>query len=412
MLRVVSFFGFICFCFLAWLLSSARRKIRWRPLIAAAAAEFLLAAAVFHCPGSRRLFLSFSRAFIRALEASREGITFVFGDLGKPGGPFILAFQSLPFIVIFSALTGLLYHLRVLPWIIGLIARRIKRALGISAAESLCAASNIFVGIESVTTIRPYLGGLTRSELFLILTVGMATVASSVMALYVSLLGGVFPTIAGHLFSASVLSVPASVLAAKLMEPETGTPETAEWGRCRIELPPSYQSFIGSVISGAADGGRLVAGIVVSLLAFIGLLGILRAGISFCSGGAVTAEQALGFVFYPFAFLLGLAPEAVPRAAELLGMRLVFTEVPAYIRLAELLRGGLDSRSAVIISYALCGFSHVASLGIFAGGISALVPERRGVIASIGVRALIASTLATLLTGAVAGVFCSGGVLL
>ncbi|HTG15813.1 MAG TPA: nucleoside transporter C-terminal domain-containing protein, partial [Blastocatellia bacterium] len=320
----------------------------------------------------------------------------------------------LPIAIFFAAFTSALYHLRVLQWLVRIFARLFHRTLGISGAESLCGASNIFVGVESALVIRPYLEKMTRSELLCVLTTGMGTVASSTLGVYVAFLSGAFPQIAGHLISASVLAIPAAVVIAKLLVPETETPETL------AGVPPEDQStrsrnLMGAIIQGAMDGLRLAAGITALLIAVLGLVALgdkmLGLGSSwFGLAEPLSMVRILSWIFYPFAYLLGVQAGDVPQAARLLGERVILTEVVSYQDLAQLVSsGGLaDPRTVVILSYALCGFAHVASVAIFVGGTAALAPSRRDDLAALGWRALLAATLATLMTGCVAGIFSTG----
>ena len=408
--NAISLLGILVFVALAWILSSNRKRIKYRPVLAGLLMQLVFAALVFILPQSRGLFLWLSSLVNSTIEASREGLTFVFGQLGAKDSPLgiILACQVLPFIIVFSAVMGILYYLRVIPALIRLMARFIFHVLGTSGAEALCSASNIFVGIESATTIRPYIQNMTRSELFLILSVGMSTVASSVLAVYVAFLGGVFPTIAGHLISASILSVPAAFVICKLMEPETEEPETAEWSSCQLHEDEQASCLTEAAVGGAANGAKLAVGVGVTLIAFVGILGVCRELFAWMSGGTLTIEQLLGYVFYPFVWLMGVSVNDVPKVSELLGLRLILTEIPSYLKLAEFAAKGGDPRSVLIASYALCGFAHVASVAVFVGGIGAMAPGRMGVLSRLGFRALLAATLVTLMTGAVAGLFCTG----
>jgi CNT family concentrative nucleoside transporter len=256
---------------------------------------------------------------------------------------------------------------------------------------------------------------MTRSELFLVLTTGMATVASSTLGVYVAFLTGVFPTVAGHLISASVLAIPASVVVAKLLIPETETPETL------AAVPPEDESgrsknLISAIIDGAMDGLKLAAGISALIIAILGvvalidkLLGTVSAWLGM--GQPLSFVRVLSWLFYPFAFLLGLQTSDVPVAARLLGERVILTEVVSYNHLAQLISSNqiTDPRTLVILSYALCGFAHVAAVAIFVGGTAVLAPSRRDDLASLGLRALLAATIATLMTGCVAGIFSTGG---
>jgi concentrative nucleoside transporter, CNT family len=417
--QTVSVVGFIVFAGIAWLLSSNRRKVAWRTIAWGVALQILLGLIIFRLPVSHRILLWLNDAVLALLNASKSGSVFLFGPLAaSPGEPgsigFILVFQVLPVVIFFAAFTSMLYHLRVLQIFVRLFAKLFHRTMKISGAESLSSAANVFVGIESAVVIRPYLEKMTRSELLLVLTTGMATVASSTLGVYVAFLTGVFPQIAGHLISASVLAIPASVVVAKLLIPETETPETL------AEVPPEDEStrsknLISAIIQGAMDGLKLAAGISALLIAILGLVALVDKLLGTASSWVGMSEplsfvRILSWFFYPFAFLLGVQSSDVPIAARLLGERVILTEVFSYNHLAQLISSGQisDPRTVVIMSYALCGFAHVAAVAIFVGGTAVLAPSRRDDLASLGLRALLAATLATLMSGCVAGIFSSG----
>ena len=417
--HAVSFAGFIVFAGIAWLLSTDRRKISWKTIAWGVGLQFLFGLIIFRLPASHRFFLVLNDAVLVLLNASKSGSVFLFGPLAASPGEtgsvgFILVFQVLPVVIFFAAFTSMLYHLRVLQVFVRLFAKLFHRTMKISGAESLSGAANIFVGVESALVVRPYLEKMTRSELFLVLTTGLSTVASSTLGIYVGFLTGVFPQIAGHLISASILAIPASVVVAKLLVPETGTPETL------LGVPPEDESersknLISAIIQGAMDGLKLAAGISALLIAILGLVALIDKILGAASTWLGMSEplsfvRILSWLFYPFAFLLGLPQSDVPVAARLLGERVILTEVFSYNHLAQLITSGQLSnpRSIVILSYALCGFTHIAAMAIFIGGTAALAPSRRDELASLGLRALLAATLATLMTGCVAGIFSSG----
>jgi len=422
--HAVSLVGFMIFVGIAWLLSNNRRKIAWRTIAWGIALQLLLGLIIFRLPLSHRVLLWLNDAVLVLLNASKSGSVFLFGPLAAGPGEsgsvgFILVFQVLPVVIFFAAFTSMLYHLRVLQGLVRLFARIFHRTMKISGAESLSSAANIFVGIESALVVRPYLEKMTRSELLLLLTTGMATVASSTLGIYVAFLTGVFPQIAGHLISASILAIPACVVVAKLLIPETETPETL------AAVPPEDEStrsrnLISAIIQGAMDGLKLAAGISALLIAILGIVALidklLGAGSSWLGmSEPLSLVRVLSWYFYPFAFLLGVPSSDVPTAARLLGERVILTEVFSYNHLAQLVSNGqiTDPRTVVILSYALCGFAHVAAMAIFVGGTAVLAPSRRDDLASLGLRALLAATLATLMTGCVAGIFSNGeGVLL
>jgi CNT family concentrative nucleoside transporter len=370
------------------------------------------------------VFLGLNAAVLALLDSSKSGTRFLLGPLAANPGEsesigFILAFQVLPVVIFFSAFTAVLYHLRLLQPVVWLFAKIFHRTLGISGAEALYGASQIFVGIESALMVRPYLERMTRSEFLTLLTTGMCNVASSTLGLYVAFLQGVFPHIAGHLLSASILSIPAGVVMAKILVPETQAPETL------TDVPPEdptlrSSNLMGAIIAGATDGLKLAAGIAALLIAMLGLVALIDRGLLLPSAWlslpqTLTLATILGWAFYPVTVLLGMPLADVPTAARLLGARVILTEVVAYQEMARLASAGgfVEPRSVVILSYALCGFAHVASVAIFVGGMAALIPARRDALASLGWRALLAATLATLMTACVAGMFTTGeGVLL
>ena len=404
--KIIGLIGIFIFLFIAWLCSSHKKSINFRTILIAFFLEFIVGTMIFLLPKSRDVLLAFSHFFSKIIEASREGVVFVFGSLGAANSEqgFILIFQSLTFIIIFSALCSLLYYLRVLPFIIVSIAKFVKKFFGISAVEAICAASNIFVGIESFTSIRPYFKTLTRSQLFLIFTVFMSTIASSMLALYVSLLSDKIPTIAGHLVGATVLSIPNAIVISKIMEPERETPEENEM---KIEVPESARTFTGSIVNGAMDGGKMVMGITVLLVAVIGILGIFNLCLSYFTD--ITIVKCLGFIFKPVAFIMGVSPQDTSMVGEFLGTRLLMTEVPSYVGLSEAIKSGaISAHSAIIASYALCGFTSIESLSIAVGGAVALAPEKTELITSVCYKSLLAATIATLITGTVAGLFYVG----
>lgn len=422
--HVVSLVGFVIFAGVAWLLSSDRRRIAWKTIAWGVALQLIIGLLIFRLPVSQRVLLWLNDAVLALLNASKSGSAFLFGPLAASPGEngsvgFILVFQVLPVVIFFASFTAMLYHLRVLQVFVRVFARLFHRTMKISGAESLSSAANIFVGVESALVVRPYLEKMTRSELLLILTTGMATVASSVLGVYVAFLTGVFPQIAGHLISASILAIPACVVVSKLLIPETDTPETL------AAVPPEDEStrsktLIGAIIEGAMDGLRLAAGICALLLAILGIVALIDKILGVTSSWFGMSEplsivRLLTWIFYPFAYLLGLQSTDVPIAARLLGERVILTEVFSYNHLAQLISSGqiTSPRTVLILSYALCGFAHVAAMAIFVGGTAALAPSRRDDLATLGLRALLAATLATLMTGCVAGMLSSGeGVLL
>lgn len=417
--NAVSFVGMIILIGLCWLFSTNRRKVNWKLVGWGVGLQLLFAVFVFRVPAGRRLFLLLNDLVVKVVEASASGAEFLFGPLALPPGTkgsvgFILAFQALPTIIFFSALISLLYFFRIMPLIIRGFASLFCNTMKLSGAESVSVASNIFVGVESAFTIRPHIGSMTRSELCTVLTTGMATVASNVLALYVFTLRGTFPTIAGHLVSASILSAPAAVVMSKVLLPEELVPKT--FGKA---IRPHYEresNFFEAIINGANAGVKVVVGVAALLVAVLGLVALFDMIVGGLGGQMNKLLQInfdwslsgiLGVLFYPFSLIMGVSPDDAATVARIVGERTIATEVAGYKDLAAAIAAGTlkHPRSIVITTYALCGFAHLASMAIFVGGLSALAPGKTKVLSRIGFRALFAATLACLMTACTAGIF-------
>jgi CNT family concentrative nucleoside transporter len=422
--NLVSFLGIFVLAGFAWLCSANRRVVNWRVILWGVALQFFFAFFIFVVPMGAKFFLLVNKVVVAVLDSATAGTKFLFGRLALPPGTtneagetslgYFLAFQALPTVIFFAAMVGALYYLKIMPLIIRAFSYVFTRLMRISGAESLCASSNIFVGIESALVIQPHLKKMTRSELVTILSAAMGTIASTVLALYVFFLMNELPTIAGHLVSASVLSAPAAVVMAKLIMPETEKPETLG-----VDVKPHYEredNLIMAIITGANSGLRFLGGIVALLLAFLGVVALINLVLGqlaiplnnwFGWNVDISLESLLGYVFYPFTVILGVPSGDAFKIAQIIGERTIVTEVTSYQHLAQLMTKGelLHPRSALIASYALCGFAHIASLAIFVGGIGVLVPSRLKDLSRLGFRALLAATLACLMTGAVAGAF-------
>jgi CNT family concentrative nucleoside transporter len=424
-LNLIALFGCGVLMALAWLLGGCRRPIPWRTVSGAWLLLLVLATLVFGLKQTRTLLIWLNDAVLAILARGNAGAEFLLGPLaagpgqttasGEPSIGVVLAAQVFPILIFFAALMAVLYHFKLIQPLVRLFGHLFRRTLGLSGAESLAGGSNIFFGLESAITVRPYLERMTRSELLTLLVCGMSTVASTTLALYVLFLKDTFPLIAGHLISASFLSIPCAALISKLMLPETGEPVTAG------AVPPMasenrHSNWLAALSSGAMDGLKLAAGVATLLIAILGIVGLLDLLLETASspfveslGGPLTLVRLLGWLFTPLAWLLGVESADLQQAGQLLGQRLVMTEVVAYKELATLgAAGEISSRTVLVLSYALCGFTHIASLGIFVGGIAALVPSRRDDLTALGWRALAGATLATLLTGAIASLFYHG----
>lgn len=411
---------------LSLLLSHNRKQVNWRVVGWGIGIQAFFALFIFVIPAGSAFFLVVNDVVNFVLDSATAGTTFVFGPLALPAGTegsvgFILATQALPTIVFFASLVAVLYYTGVMSWIIRGFSWLFTKLMRISGAESLTAASNIFVGIEASLVVKPYLKTMTRSELNTILTAGMATIASSMLAVYIFMLRGVFPTIAGHLVSASIMNAPAAIVISKLLYPEDRQPETLG-----LDIKPQIDkedSLFSAIINGANSGVKLIVGIVALLLAFLGLVELLNK-LMMLLGSPVNSlfgmhvdwslTGLLGYLFYPFTLLLGVPVTEAAEIAKIIGERVIVTEVTAFQDLSTLIatNPNISQRTVVVTTYALTGFAHVASLAIFVGGIAALVPSRTKDLASLGFRALLGATLATMLTAMIAGLFYTNGTIL
>ena len=389
---------------LAWLVSENRARLPWRTVLVGVAIQFVLAIVLLKWSAGWQFLLALN-GIVEALQAAtRAGTSFVFGYIGggrlpfdekMPGGAFILAFQALPLVLLVSALSAMLYHWRVLPAVVGAFAWALSRLFRISGAASFSTAANIFVGfVEAPLLIRPYLKALSRSELFVVMTAGMATIAGTVMVLYATALTDIVENPIGHLLTASLLSAPAAVLIARVM-----IPEDAERVGGSVTPERLYESTVDAITRGTLDGLTLLLNIV-ALVHLVNLgLGLLPD----LFGAPVTLERLLGYVMAPIAWLMGIPWSEAGAAGSLLGIKVVLNEFLAYFALAGLPEGALGERSRLIMTYALCGFANFASLGILIAGIGGIVPERRLEIVGLGLRSIFAGTLAACMTGTVVG---------
>ena len=429
--NLISFAGIFVLVGLAWVFSRDRRNMNWRVIGWGIGLQLLIALFIFVVPGGTKVFLFVNDAVVKVLDSASAGTKFVFGPLALAPGQvneagekslgFILAFQAFPTIIFFSALIAILYYFGIMPFVIRAFAYVFTRLMRISGAESLVAASNIFVGIESTLTVKPYLSRTTNSEICTILTAGMATVASNVLALYVFSLIKLFPTIAGHLVSASLLSAPAALAMSKIILPESEKPETLG-----VNIRPFYEkenSLFEAIINGANAGAKMIVGIVALLIAVLGLVALVdlflsalgtRVNLLLGLEGEWSLKAISGYIFYPLTLVLGVPPSDAGVVSRIIGERLIVTEVVAYKDLATALEQNLlqHPRSAVIATYALCGFAHLASMAIFVGGVCGLAPEKARNMGGVAFRALLAATLACLLTACVAGTFFTEGSIL
>jgi CNT family concentrative nucleoside transporter len=399
-LQYVSCLGLVVLLLLAWLISNNRRAIPWRAVIMGTLLQFAFALVILKTPPGKAFFLWLSAKVTLFMDFSDAGARFVFGD---GFAEHFFAFKVLPTIIFFSSFITVLYYLGVLQWVVKLFAKVMMKLMGTSGAESLSAAVNIFVGqTEAPLFIRPYVPHLTNSEMNAVMVGGFANIAGGVLAAYVGM--GID---AGHLIASSVMSAPASLLMAKLVFPETGQPATA--GTVTLEVERPWANVIDAAAEGASQGMKLAINVAAMLIAFIAGIALLNALFGYVGGllgyPAVSLEWLLGIVFRPIAWLLGVPWQEAGAVGSLIGVKTVVNEFVGYSELAKMIQAGtLSPRSQIIATYALCGFANFSSIAIQIGGIGVLAPERKGDLARLGLRAMVAGSLATFQTAAIAGI--------
>ena len=403
-LRLTSALGLFVMISIAWLCSSDRRHVPWRTVVTGTAIQFLLGLLLLRTDPGRAFFVGMNDAVNALLGYTQAGAGFVFGALTGVGFSFVV--NVLPVVIFMGAIFSILHHLRLVEPVVRFLGHALARTMGTSGAESLSAVANIFLGmIEAPLLVKPYLERMTQSELFCVMTVGMAGIAGSVLLVYVQMLGG--GEYAGHLVTASLLSAPAGILIAKVMVPERV--EAVTGGGLHAEVARPGRNLIDAAALGAMDGLRLVAYVGAMLLAFVSLIAMLNDGITgmghLVGIEGLTMQKLLGWGLCPLAWVMGVPwTDAVP-VGSLLGVKTVLNEFIAYDGLGKMIRDGvLAPRSAVIASYALCGFANFGSLAILLGGMGGMAPSRRADIARLGLRSIVSGSLASFMTGCIAGI--------
>ena len=412
MLQAQSALGLVVLLFLAWALSEERRLSAWRIGVTGAVLQLILAASMLYLPALTDA-VAVANRLVAVLDAATEaGTSLVFGYLGggplpfeesSPGASLVLAFRALPVILVVSALAALLTHWRILPLIVRGFGRLLERSFRIGGPVGLASAANILVGmIEAPLLVRPYLSLLSRSELFVLMATGMATIAGTVYVLYSLILTPVLPDAASHLLVASVISAPAAVTVALLMVPPRGSPTEG-----RAEIPRESTGAMDAVVRGTEQGVKVLIAVAAMLIVFVALVHFANAGLGLLpdlADAPLTLQRVLSWPLAPVAWLLGMPWEEARTASQLLSTKVVLNELVAYLDLAKLPEEALSARSRLIVVYALCGFANLGGLGIMIGGLSTLAPERRAEIVALGAKSIVAGFLATCLTGAVVGI--------
>ena len=395
----------------AWVISEDRRSFSWRVVLGTLLLQADLALGLLKVPMTRDMLFGLNGLVGAISTATGAGTSFIFGYIGggpapftvtHPGNMINLAFSILPLIMVISALSAMLWYWRILPAIVHGLAVVLKRSLGLGGAVGLSAAATVFLGnIEGQLVIRPYLARLTRTEFFILMTVGLSVIAGTVFVLYATILKDVLPGALGHLLVASLMSLPAGVMMARIM-----VPGPAETDLSEKQETVHYRSTMDAMAQGTEDGLKIYLQILAMLIvttSLMALANVILGHLPAVAGAPLTLERILGWLFAPFVWLLGVPWSQAGTAGGLMGIKVVLTELVAYLRLAGLPAGTLDARSTQILVYALCGFANFASVGILIAGMSALVPGRRDEVVSLAMKALLAGTMASSLSGAMIG---------
>ena len=407
-----SILGLAVFAGIAWLVSENRKKVSIRMVLTGFGLQIVAGVFLLKLPLFGRLFLYLNNVVTALEESTKAGTSAVFGFLGGaplpyeeliPNSSITLAFRALPLILVISALSAVLFYWKILPAVVKAFSWVLQRSMRIGGAEGLGVSANIFVGmVEAPLLIRPYLKNMTRSELFSVMTCGMATIAGTVLVLYASMLSGVIPNALGHILTASIISAPAAITIAKIMVPETESLTAGD-----LVPPGEYRSSMDAVTKGTTQGIQLILSVVamiIVLVALVHLVNIILGLFPDPGGRPVTLQRLLGYVMAPVVWLMGIPWQDAGTAGSLMGTKTVLNELIAYMDMSNLADGELAERSRLILMYAMCGFANPGSLGIMIGGMGTMAPERRDEIVALGFRSILAGTLATCMTGAVAGI--------
>ena len=403
--------GLLIFISVAWLLSERPGRVAVRGILIGVLLQLGLAVILLKAPLFQEFFLALNRVILSLEESTRAGTSMVFGYLG--GGPlpfeeklpdtsFILAFRAIPLVLVISALSSLLFYWRLLPLVVRSFSRLLEKSMRLGGAEALGVAANVFLGmVESPLVVRPYLKQMTRSEIFTIMTCGMATIAGTVMVLYASLLSDVVPNIMGHILTASIISAPAAVMISKIMIPETEELTSGE-----LIPPEESHSPMDALTRGTIQGVSLLINIIamlIVLVAMVHLVNLILGLFPEVGSEPITLQRMLGICMAPVVWLMGVPWNESHLAGQLMGTKTVLNELIAYLDMSRLPEGSMTARTSIIVTYALCGFANPGSLGIMIGGMGTMVPERRSEIASLGLKTIVAGTLAKCMTGAIVG---------
>jgi CNT family concentrative nucleoside transporter len=414
MLHLQSTLGILAILALAWLISENRRAVNWRQAGIALGVTLLLALVMLKVPKVEVVFALINDAVNAIATATRAGTSFVFGYVGggplpfevkEPTATFILGFQALPVVLVMSVLSSLLFYWGIMPPVVRGFSKVLEKTLDVGGAVGLSTAANIFVGqVEAPLFIRPYLTKLSRAEMFVVMTGGMAGIAGTVFVLYATILANAIPDAAGHIVVCSVLGAPAAILISFIMVPDPGERHT---GGALGEVEQVASSTMDAIVKGTGAGLELLLNIVAMLIVFIALVYLANAILGLLPdilGAPITLQRALGWVMAPVCWLMGIPWAQAVTAGGLMGIKTILNELVAYLQLAALPADALDPRSRLIMLYAMCGFANFGSLGIMIAGLSTMCPEKRDEVVSLGLKSIVSGTLTTCLLGAIVGV--------
>lgn len=426
--------GILCLIGIAYLCSNNKKKIDWRLVGIGFSLQLTFAIFVLVIPGGEAVFNAIGKFFVKVISFTFDGAAFVFGILSSQiqmeqilplsmqnkGLGFLFAFQVLPTIIFFSSLMSVLYHMGIMQRVVQGMAWIMAKSMRVSGAESLSVAANVFIGqTEAPLVVRPYVSSMTQSELLTLMVGGMATIAGGVLAAYVNILGGTDPAMqvyyAKHLLSASIMAAPATIVIAKILIPETEHSETK--GTVELKVEKTTVNVIDAAATGAADGLKLALNVAAMLLAFIALIAMLNyilegvgniTGLNNLIGKPLNMYMILGYLLSPISWIIGVPWRDAVEVGSLIGEKIVINEFISYLDLGTMIKNGVLSEKAIIIStYALCGFANFSSIAIQIGGIGGIAPDRRKDLARFGIRAVLGGSLATLMTATIAGVLTS-----
>ena len=411
MIIMQGIFGLFSILLIAYAFSEARKAILFKPIIIAVLIHFILTIIFLKLPFFKEIFLLLNEVVLVLEKATTAGTSFVFGYLGggkapfeitNQGAMFMLAFKALPLVLVISALSYLLYYYRILPIIVKTLSYLLQKSLNVSGSVGLGVSANAFVGmIESPLLIKPYLKDMTRGEIFSIMVAGMSTIAGTMMVLYANILSSQIPNAMGHILTASILNVISTLIISLLIIPHGNDGQ-----QDKIELPQMASSGMDAIVTGTADGIKLLINIIAMLIVLVALVSLVNQLLHFLpeiEGQPITLQRILGFIMAPLTFLIGIPASEITTTGSLMGTKVILNELIAYIDLLNLPTDALQERSKIIMVYAMCGFANIGSLGIMIGGMTAMSPSIRDTIISLGIKSVFAGVLATCFTATVVG---------